>query len=134
MNGVAALRSLLVGSADLAATVPSARIRAGVLPQGTVLPAIALLGVSATDRNILLPGERRMVTERVQVTVLADNYPALKAVQRLVKRAAADQMPTVPGILDVVVLTDGQGPDFFDETSTIYLGTQDFKVTFNEET
>lgn len=132
MNGVIAVRQLLVGHAALTALVPAARIATGVLPQGTALPAISITSVSSVDRNILQPGARRHVTERVQVTVLASTYPSQKGIQAAVKAAAADQMPTVSGISDVVVHTDGAGPDFMNEEASIYLGTQDFRISFNQ--
>lgn len=134
MNGVIAIRQLLVGNAALIALVPAARISAGVLPQGTALPAVSVTSVSSVDRNIPNPGAKRHVRERVQVTVLAETYPSQKAVQAAVKKAAADEMPVVSGITDVVVHTDGAGPDFMDEAASIYLGTQDFSVSFNELT
>ena len=71
MNGVIVVRSLLVADTEVTALVPAVRIVAGMLAQGTSLPAISLMSVSSTDRNIAAPGPKRMVTERVQVTVLA---------------------------------------------------------------
>ena len=71
MNGVIAVRSLLVADARVTALAPVARIVAGMLPQGTDLPAISLMSVSSVDRNVPAPGAKRRVTERVQVTVLA---------------------------------------------------------------
>lgn len=132
MNGVIALRQLLVASGAVTALVPTARIAAGVLPQGVALPAISITSVSSVDRNIPNPGANRHVRERVQVTVMASTYPSLKAILAAVKGAAADTMPAVSGITDVVVHTDGAGPDFMDEDASIYLGTQDFAVRFSE--
>ncbi|KPH62997.1 DUF3168 domain-containing protein [Novosphingobium sp. ST904] len=132
MNGVIAVRSLLVADTGVTALVPAARIVAGIIPQGTSLPAIALMSVSSTDRNIPAPGPKRRVTERVQVTVLAASYPAAKAVMRAVRAAAADRMPAIDGLTDVTVHTDSAGPDFLDEETGINMQTQDFRVSFNE--
>lgn len=135
MNGVAAVRSVLVADAALTALVPSARIGSGVLPQGTALPAISVTSVSANDLNIPSPGDTRFVTERVQVTVLASSYPQQKQVQAAVKKAAADQFyPTVSGITGVTIRTDSQGPDFMSEEASIYMGSSDFFVRYSEET
>lgn len=134
MDGVATIRKLLTENAALLAVVPESRIKAGIFRQGTTLPAISLMSVSSVDRNIMAPGAMRMVIDRIQVTVLAQTYPSLKSVMRLVKKAAADQMPEVDGITDVVVHTDGQGADFVDDDTTLYLGTQDFKVSYNQAT
>lgn len=133
MDGVAAVLQLLAADAGLTALVPTARIQAGVLPQGTMLPAISVTSVSKNDRNIPAPGTHRLVTERVQVTVLAPNYPSQKEVLRAVRRAAADKLGVaVPGLTGVTVHTDSAGPDFMNEAATIYLGSQDLRVTFSE--
>lgn len=132
MNGVIAVRSLLVADTGVTALVPASRIIAGSIPQGTTLPAISLMAVSSTDRNILQPGTSRRVTERVQVTVLAGSYPATKAIFRAVRAAAADQAPAIDGLTDVTVHTDSAGPDFLGEETGIHMQTQDFRVSFNE--
>ena len=132
MNGVIAVRTLLVTDTGMTALVPPARIAAGMLPQGTELPAISLFSVSSVDRNIPAPGSKRRVTERVQVTVLARTYPEAKTLIAAIRAAAADQMPTVDGLFDVTVHTDSAGPDFVDEETGILMQTQDFRVSFNE--
>jgi hypothetical protein len=132
MNGVIVVRSLLVADTGVTALVPAVRIVAGMLPQSTSLPAISLMSVSSTDRNIAAPGPKRRVTERVQVTVLAASYPAAKTIIRAVRAAAADQMPAIDGLTDVTVHTDSAGPDFLDEETGIHMQTQDFRVSFNE--
>lgn len=132
MNGVIAVRSLLVADTGVTALVPVARIAAGMLPQGTDLPAISLMSVSSVDRNVPAPGAKRRVTERVQVTVLARTYPETKAILAAVRKAAADQMPVIDGLTNVTVHTDSAGPDFLDEETGIHMQTQDFRVSFNE--
>ena len=132
MNGVIAVRTLLVTDTGMTAIVPPARIAAGMLPQGTDLPAISLMSVSSVDRNIPAPGPKRRVTERVQVTVLAATYRQVKAILAAVRKAAADQMPTIDGLFDVTVHTDSAGPDFLDEETGIHMQTQDLRVSFNE--
>ena len=132
MNGVIAVRTLLVTDTGMTAIVPPARIAAGMLPQGTDLPAISLMSVSSIDRNIPAPGPKRRVTERVQVTVLAATYRQVKAILAAVRKAAADQMPTIDGLFDVTVHTDSAGPDFLDEETGIHMQTQDLRVSFNE--
>ena len=132
MNGVIAVRSLLVGDTGLTALVSPERIAAGTLPQGTVLPAIALMSIGSVDRNIPSPGPKRRVTERVQVTVLARAYPEAKTIIAAVRAAAADRMPAIDGLSDVTLQTDSAGPDFLDEETGIHMQTQDFRVSFNE--
>ena len=132
MNGVIAVRSLLVADTGVTALVPIARVAAGMLPQGTDLPAISLMSVSSVDRNVPAPGAKRRVTERVQVTVLARAYSETKAILAAARKAAADQMPVIDGLTDVTVHTDSAGPDFLDEETGIHMQTQDFRVSFNE--
>lgn len=132
MNGVIAVRSLLVGDLRVTALVPPERIAAGTLPQGTALPAIALMSISSVDRNVPSPGPKRRVTERVQVTVLARAYPEAKAIIAAIRGAAADQMPAIGGLTEVTVHTDSAGPDFLDEETGIHMHAQDFRVAFNE--
>ena len=132
MNGVISVRTLLVTDTGTTALVPPARIAAGMLPQGTDLPAISLMSVSSVDRNIPAPGPKRRVTERVQVTVLAASYRQVKAILAAVRKAAADQMPTIDGLFDVTVHTDTAGPDFLDEETGIHMQSQDLRVSFNE--
>ncbi len=132
MNGVIAVRVLLVADTGVTSLVPVARIAAGMLAQGTDLPAISLMSVSSVDRNVPAPGAKRRVTERVQVTVLARTYPEVKAILAAVRNAAADQMPAIDGLTEVTVHTDYAGPDFLDEETGIHMQTQDFRVSFNE--
>lgn len=132
MNGVAAVRSVFVANAALIALVPAARIVAGVLPQGTALDAISITSVSSVDRNIPNPGAYRHVMERVQVTVMASTYPRLKAILKAARVAAADLMPPITGLLSVTIHTDSTGPDFMNDEASIYLQSQDFKVTYSE--
>ena len=132
MNGVIAVRALLVADAGVMALVPEARIVAGALAQGTTLPAISLMSVSSVDRNIPSPGSKRRVTERVQVTVLAASYPQAKTLIAAVRSAAADRMPVIDGLAQVTVHTYSAGPDFLDAETGIHMQTQDFRVSFNE--
>lgn len=134
MDGIAVIRNLLVGNADLIALVPADRVVAGTLPTGVALPAIAVTRVSMVDTNIVAPGATRHVDERVQVTVLAKNYPTLRNILRKTKAAAADKIGDLAGLTNVTVRTDGAGPDFMDEQASIHMGEQDFLVGYTELT
>lgn len=131
-DGVEAVRTALIGDATLTALVPATRIGAGPLPRNTALPAISLASVSKVDRNILNPGTYRFVRERVQATVHASDYPELKQVMTALRGAAADTFPTVSGLINVTIHTDGAGPDFMNEDASIYMGEQDFATTYSE--
>lgn len=134
MNGVAVILQLLHEDAALLGLVPSARIMAGDLPINAVLPAISVKQISSVDTNLPSPGATRFVTDRVQVTVLAEDYPGKAVVLAAARRAAADQLyPAVPCLTGVTVYTDGAGPDLYSEETGIHFGTQDFRVRYNQE-
>lgn len=132
MNGTAAVRTLLTADATLLALVPATRIMAGNLPQGTALPAISITDVSGVDVQFHDEPGKRFTTDRVQITILAATYPSLVAVLAAAKAACDAKFPTVSGLLNVVVRTDGQGPYFTDEASSIHMRTQDFKVSYTQ--
>lgn len=133
MDGVAAVRTVLVADTAMIALVPVARIFAGPAPLGTALPFVMLESISKQDRNLPSPGATRFVTERVQATVVAANYPSQKTVLRAVRHAAADQInPAVPGISGVTIHTDSAGPDFYDADYSGWRGSQDFRVKYTE--
>ena len=134
MNGVNVIGDLLRASADITAVVPAERIRAGALPQQTAIPAIVVESISLNDRNILQPGDTRMVRERVQVTVLAPNYRQKNDILRLVRKVCADRRANLSSQSDVVVLTDGAGPDFMADDASFWMQNQDFSVSYNEST
>jgi hypothetical protein len=144
MDGVTAARSVLVADTALVTLVPNytpagetaprSRIIAGPAPLGTPLPFVMLESVSKVDLNIPSPGADRFVTERVQVTVVARNYPEQKAVLRAVRHAAADKLnPAVTGITGITIHTDSAGPDFYDPDYAGWRGSQDFRVKYTEQ-
>lgn len=134
MNGVAAMVAVLRGFGPLTAVVMDEDIAAGVAAQGARLPHLSVSRVAANDLNLPTPGPRRQVRELVQVTAMAADYPTLHRVLALVKRAAADRLyPAIDGISGVTIHTAGAGPDFTDDQASIYLGSQDFAVIYNEE-
>lgn len=132
-KGVKVIRALLVASTPLLAKVPASRISAGVLSENITLPAISITLVSGNDRNIPNPGVTRHVEDRVQVTVLASSYPSQAEVLELVRAACADQLSdSIAGVSSVAVHTLSRGPDFTDDESSIYMGSQDFQVRYLE--
>ena len=132
MSGVAIIRTLLAANSAVIAAVPSTKIMAGVIPLGTVLPAISIAHISGTTRNtIAMNDAKTFCTDRVQVTVLAKTYPQQKALLALVQAACPNTRGTVGGIACDSVLDDVCGPDIFDADATIYFQSQDFIVKFN---
>ena len=68
------------------------------------------------------------------MTVLAASYPDQKQAQAAVKKAAADKLyPNVPGISGVTIHTESAGPDMMNDEASIYIGSLDLRVIYNEE-
>lgn len=134
MSGTKIIRSLMGAHAPLISAVPLARIIAGVIPKGTALPCIGLTTTSGVDRNIVKAGSTRHVTERIQITVIAQTYAQQKSVMDLARKACADKIGTIAGIDAVTVHTEGRGGDFNDASAGFYMQTQDFVVGFQEAT
>lgn len=132
MSGVIITRRLLTDSAPLVALVPATRIIAGVIPQGTALPCIAITEVSATDRQTLKGVAVIKVSERDQITVMAATYPQVKQIMTLARKACRNVVGTVGSFPGVTCHLEGRGPDFIDPDAGFYMQTQDTRVTFNE--
>jgi len=132
MSGVAIVRYLLSQNANLIAEVPAAKIQAGVIPLNTVLPAISVMQVSGVPRNTvaMTSGATVLVTDRVQVTVMASNYPSQKSILALVRAALPVSDGTVNGFAVDSILPDGDGPDFFDAALGIYMQSSDWMTRF----
>lgn len=128
MSGVAVIRSLVAGAAGVTATVPAARIFAGVIPQGTAAAALGVTQVSLTSL-VVLAGAPRLHVERVQVTIHAQTYPQQKALLAAIRAACPCQAGTINGVAVDSILPGGDGPDGFDGPDPgIYQQSVDFLV------
>lgn len=132
MSGVVITRLLLAARSELTALVPAVRVFTGVVPQGTALPCLAITAISSTDRDTLTRAAFMKVTDRVQVTVMAATYPAVKAVLAEVRKACRNMTGTVGSFAGVTCRLDGTGPDFNDQQAGFYMQSQDTLITFNE--
>jgi hypothetical protein len=132
VSGIDIVGALLYADQAVTTAVPQARIKAGTLPQSIALPAILLTSISATDLRMLASDTPRRVTERVQVTLAVSSYDQVDTLLRLIRRACAGKVGTIADIAGVSVLTDGVGPDFMDEQTSIFMRSQDFLVSFLE--
>lgn len=131
MSDVKAICHLLMNNAPLIAVVPAAKIMAGLIPQGTVLPAIAVSHVSGVWRDEVSQ-QSGYCRARVQVTVMASNYPQQKEIMALVRAAVPRRPGTVNGVAVDAILREPDGPDFRDDDAGIFLQAQDFMVGYNE--
>lgn len=132
MSGVVIAGALLRGSPALIVVVQPTLIKAWLLPPGSPTPSIVVKRVSGTRMQLLAKQTYRRVIERVQVTVRADNGDLRETILRLGSDACSDQGGTIAGFSDVSVLLAGDGPDFMDATETIFMGSFDLRVSFNE--
>lgn len=132
MSDVKVVRYLLANNAPLVAVVSTARIQAGLVPQGTALPAIAVTHVSTVRRQHIAAAAKEYCIARVQVTVMAADYPTVKSVLALVRSALPRTRGTVNGVALVSLVKDMDGPDFRDDEAGIFMQSVDYIVTFNE--
>mgnify|MGYP000858884447 CR=1 FL=1 len=130
MSDVKAVLYLLANNSTLNAQVPASRIFAGVIPQGTAAPAIAVTHVS-TVRPQMVNAASKLCVSRVQVTVMAASYATQKSVMALVRAALPRSRGSVNGVAVDSILPDIEGPDFTDEAG-LYMGSIDYRVTYTE--
>lgn len=132
MSGTGIVRHLLANSAGLTASVPAARIQSGVLPLNTTLPAISVTQISGQQHNNLaMASASYLVTQRIQVTVLAKEYPQVKSILALVRAALPLSRGTVNGFICDAVLPDAEGPDLYDQQLLTHVSSVDYMVTFH---
>lgn len=131
MSATTVIRSILAANAALAARVPPTRIRLGILPQGLDLPAIGITSVSGVPRNTLSMAEpKRLVRERVQVTVFGKTYPELDQIARLIPKAVSSVRATVAGLEVQAIVPGTIGPDLEYIDPVIFTRSFDFHVSY----
>lgn len=134
MSAVAIMRTLLTQHAPLLALVPAERIFAGIIPQNTPLPAVAIEEIDGFEQSTIarLQGTT-MQRRRVQVTVCALSYASQKAVHTACKLGPGVHRGTYLGFKTLSVLPAGVGPDLNDlDDDGVYEQSRDFMVTFAE--
>ena len=135
MDGTSAIYTILSGNAPLLATVPDARIFNDVaLPgEALALPAIQIEMISGVDLQELNYGTDVHVRQRIRIRIHAKDGVQLANVRALVRAALyANRFPTVSGISQVVVNTDGEGPDGLAPESDVRIGIIDTVVFYNQ--
>lgn len=134
MSGAAILRELLAQHPPVLLYVPDARsVRAGILPQGSPVPALTSHTISEEEIPTLARlGKNKTLRERVQVTALARDYSSMK---RLLKAAALGPGVYTGAVLGYRVksiLPAGVGPEIPPGDDGIYEQSRDFVVTYVE--
>lgn len=132
MSGVIIIGELLRAHDPLTDAVPLAQIKAWKLKQGSPLPSLVVTRVSRATRVMLDGSTLKTVTDRVQVTARAADGVQREAVLQLAHDACSGKLGTIAGYDGVAVLSAGTGPDFEDDAASIFMGSVDFRVTFNQ--
>jgi len=130
MSGVAIARYLLANSAGLIAVVAADKIKAGVVPLNTVLPAISIRQISGVEHEIIRRDANQLVTDRVQITALALTYPQQKSILALIRAAMPGTRGTVNGFAVDSITPDIDGPDLYNDDPVIYEQSIDYMIKF----
>lgn len=130
MSGVAVIYHLLANDASLTAVVPAAKIKAGVVPVNTELPAISIRQISGTELIVIKRGLNQQVTERIQVTVNASTYTQQKEIIGLIRDALPGTHGTVNSISVLSLTYESDGPDLEYESPHIFEQSMDYLVTY----
>lgn len=133
MSGVAIIRALLVADATLIAACPAARIYAGVVPQSFTAPAIGITEIVSVEvPHIDGNSDTTIVESRVEVTVIASDYPTQKSVLALARKACNYSHGTIASLPVVSVRRLSNGPDMADPDSQLVMQSMDFEVIYHE--
>ncbi len=130
MSGVAVIRYMLANNAPLIAVVTADKIKAGVVPINTALPAISIRQISGVEHELIKRGANQFVTERIQVSVLASTYPTQKSILNLIRSAVVSTRGTVNTFSVDSITHEGDGPDLYNDDPVIYEQSIDFMVMF----
>lgn len=134
MDGITAVWGVLSAHAGLLALVPAARILSDdVLTLGIAVPSIQLELISGVDRNPLGLGATVHVRQRVRIRIHAKDAGQRAAIRAQVRAALfADRFPTVSGLSNVRIDSDGEGPDGLSLHSNVRVGLIDAVVDYLE--
>lgn len=133
MSAVMAIQELLVAAAPLAGAVPAAKICIGSIPQGVALPAVSIRHIGTVpDGRADAQAAFGLATSRVQVTVEAKEYAAMKRIQTACRHACNLKSGQLGGVQVVCVIRDIDGPDPDPDPGGVFDQSTDFKVTFHE--
>lgn len=134
MSAVAIMHALLVAHTPLTAIIPAARIFAGIIPQGQLLPAISITEVDSYELDTVARQQSTTSNRsRVQVTVVARSLFDQKRTIAAAKLGPGVHRGVWGGFTVLSVLPGGVGPDLNNlDDDGIYEQSRDFLVTFVE--
>lgn len=131
MSGCAVVNYLASNAAGVTTLVAAARIATGPLLLGanSPLPAVSIRSIAAPERlDVAMLASRRMLTERVQVTVYTATYAEKLPILLAIRDACVRQRGSIAGVLVDGILPDGTGPDLDDPSVPIYEQSIDLMV------
>lgn len=129
MSGVAIARAMLVDDSELKKRVVT--IMAGNLPINTQLPAILIRQISGQEFQLLNRNVTQLVTERIQVTVLATTYLEQKGIIGMIRAAMKPIRGDVNGFYVDSIRPDIDGPDLYTESPITFEQSIDYMIRFN---
>ena len=133
MRAEKVINALLNAAAGLTALVGTRIYGGGQLPQGTALPAVVVEHISSNELTTIDANAAfGLMKARIQITVLAKDYPAQKAVLEQVRIACNYQRGLIAAVRVISVLRDTVGPDLRDDAMQVYTQSIDFQVTYQE--
>lgn len=134
MSGAAIVRELLATDPTVLSLVSATSVRAGILPQGSPLPAIGVHTISESEEGTMARNMPvKMIRERVQVTVYAkDNYALMKRLMKAAALGGGVHTGQYVGFKCLSVMPWGVGPEIPPTDDKIYEQSRDFMVTFIE--
>lgn len=133
MSCVAIIRALLAANAALTAAVPASQIYSGPVPNGTALPAIGVVEIVTTEvPHIDGTAPTTIVDGHAEITVAAADYPTLKAVLALARKACNYKSGAIAGFTVIQIRRMSNGPDFIDVASEVCFQSITFSVLYHE--
>lgn len=130
MSGEKVIYNLLSSNVSLTASVPVARIYAGLVPLDTTLPCIAYNHISTVEDTTI--GLTSYVNRsRIQITIASKTYAELKSIVNLVTTACNHKQGTFNGVRTDSVILDIAGADFRDDESQVFYQTIDFIINYH---
>lgn len=130
MSGSAITRYLLANNATLTATVSADKIKPGLIPINTALPAISVRQISGREHQVIKRGSNQLVSERIQITAQAKTYTEQKAIIALIREALPGTHGTVNGFTVDSLTYESDGPDLEYENPVIFEQSLDYFVKF----
>jgi len=130
VSGVAVIRYLLANNASLTATVSADKIKPGLIPINTVLPAVSIRQISGREHQVIKRGSNQLVSERIQITAQAKTYTEQKAIIALIRAALPGTHATVNGFTVDSLTYESDGPDLEYENPVIFEQSLDYFVKF----